>query len=51
MKNTVMKLSEEKPVIPPLKVSLTKEEKAMLWSKCQSQVYLRLGLDWTPDGI
>lgn len=33
------------------KVSLTKEEKAMLWSQCQAQVYQRLGLDWQPDGI
>lgn len=33
------------------KVSLTKDEKAMLWSHCQAQVYQRLGLDWQPDGI
>ncbi|SCU85586.1 LAME_0D01948g1_1 [Lachancea meyersii CBS 8951] len=33
------------------KISLTKDEKSMLWSQCQSQVYLRLGLDWTPDGV
>lgn len=33
------------------KISLTKEEKAMLWSQCQAQVYQRLGLDWQPDGI
>lgn len=33
------------------KISLTKEEKAMLWSQCQAQVYQRLGLDWQPDGV
>lgn len=33
------------------KISLTKEEKAMIWSQCQVQVYQRLGLDWQPDGI
>lgn len=51
LKNTAMKLShaEEKPVL--IKVTLTKEEKAMLWSQCQSQVYQRLGLDWTPDAM
>ncbi|SCU85419.1 LAFA_0D15544g1_1 [Lachancea sp. 'fantastica'] len=36
---------------PNFKVSLTKDEKSMLWSQCQSQVYLRLGLDWTPDRV
>ncbi|SCV06153.1 LANO_0H23266g1_1 [Lachancea nothofagi CBS 11611] len=35
----------------PSKISLTKDEKAMLWSQCQSRVYQRLGLDWAPDGI
>ncbi|CEP60703.1 Std1p LALA0_S01e17018g [Lachancea lanzarotensis] len=33
------------------KISLTKDEKSMLWSQCQSQVYSRLGLDWTPDRV
>lgn len=33
------------------KISLTKEEKAMLWSQCQAQVYQRLGLDWQPDKV
>lgn len=31
------------------KVSLTKEEKARIWSECQARVYQRLGLDWMPD--
>lgn len=35
----------------PTKVSLSKEEKAMVWSHCQLQVYQRLGLDWTPDNV
>ncbi|AET40232.1 Std1p Ecym_5487 [Eremothecium cymbalariae DBVPG len=34
-----------------VKVVLTKEEKAQLWSHCQAVVYQRLGLDWTPDGM
>ncbi|CCC70947.1 hypothetical protein NCAS_0G00600 [Naumovozyma castellii] len=34
-----------------MKVSLSKEEKANIWSQCQAQVYQRLGLDWQPDGI
>lgn len=33
------------------KISLTKEEKAMIWSQCQVQVYQRLGLDWQPDSV
>ncbi|KOG96559.1 Std1p [Saccharomyces eubayanus] len=33
------------------KVSLTKEERAGIWLQCQTQVYQRLGLDWTPDGM
>ncbi|KAL3233575.1 Protein STD1 [Nakaseomyces bracarensis] len=33
------------------KVSLTKEEKAQIWTQCQSQVYQRLGLDWKPDSM
>ncbi|KAG0671857.1 Msn3-like protein [Maudiozyma exigua] len=33
------------------KVSLTKEEKASIWSHCQAQVYQRLDLDWKPDGV
>lgn len=33
------------------KVSLTKEEKATIWSQCQAQVYQRLGLDWQPDSV
>lgn len=35
----------------PTKVSLTKEEKSMVWSHCQLHVYQRLGLDWTPDNV
>lgn len=35
----------------PTKVSLTKDEKSMVWSHCQLQVYQRLGLDWTPDNV
>ncbi|AQZ10813.1 MTH1 (YDR277C) and STD1 (YOR047C) [Zygosaccharomyces parabailii] len=31
------------------KVSLSKEEKAEIWSQCQARVYQRLGLDWMPD--
>ncbi|CCC69527.1 hypothetical protein NCAS_0C05370 [Naumovozyma castellii] len=34
-----------------IKVSLTKEEKSIIWSQCQAQVYQRLGLDWQPDGV
>ncbi|CCD26248.1 uncharacterized protein NDAI_0H00740 [Naumovozyma dairenensis CBS 421] len=34
-----------------VKVSLTKEEKSIIWSQCQAQVYQRLGLDWQPDGL
>ncbi|CCD25388.1 Std1p NDAI_0F00690 [Naumovozyma dairenensis CBS 421] len=34
-----------------VKISLTKEEKANIWSHCQAQVYQRLGLDWQPDGV
>lgn len=34
-----------------VKISLSKEEKAMLWSQCQAQVYQRLGLDWQPDRV
>ncbi|CAI4058746.1 Mth1p SKDI_04G4890 [Saccharomyces kudriavzevii IFO 1802] len=33
------------------KVSLSKEEKATIWSQCQAQVYQRLGLDWQPDSV
>ncbi|QLQ82025.1 hypothetical protein HG537_0G02790 [Torulaspora globosa] len=33
------------------KISLTEEEKAMIWSQCQAQVYQRLGLDWQPDKV
>lgn len=33
------------------KISLTKEEKAQIWTQCQSQVYQRLGLDWKPDSM
>lgn len=33
------------------KISLTKDEKAKLWSHCQAQVYQRLGLDWQPDKV
>lgn len=33
------------------KVSLTKEEKANIWSHCQAQVYQRLDLDWKPDAV
>lgn len=33
------------------KVSLTKEEKAQIWTQCQAQVYQRLGLDWKPDSM
>lgn len=51
LKNTALKHSEDKPPLPTSKVSLSKEEKAMLWSQCQSRVYQRLGLDWTPDGV
>lgn len=50
LKNTAMKLAEDRPCVPP-KVSITKEEKASLWSQCQAQVYQRLGLNWTPDGM
>ncbi|CDO94953.1 unnamed protein product [Kluyveromyces dobzhanskii CBS 2104] len=35
----------------PTKISLTKDEKSMVWSHCQLQVYQRLGLDWTPDNV
>ncbi|SCU77756.1 LADA_0A02058g1_1 [Lachancea dasiensis] len=59
LRNTAMKPSsdEQSPVTKPetsssgLKISLTREEKSMLWSQCQSQIYQRLGLDWTPDKI
>ncbi|SMN17876.1 similar to Saccharomyces cerevisiae YDR277C MTH1 Negative regulator of the glucose-sensing signal transduction pathway, required for repression of transcription by Rgt1p [Maudiozyma saulgeensis] len=37
--------------VPVQKVSLTKEEKASIWSHCQAQVYQRLDLDWKPDGV
>ncbi|ANZ74819.1 BA75_01368T0 [Komagataella pastoris] len=30
---------------------LSKEEKARIWSQAQSEIYKRLGLDWTPDTI
>lgn len=33
------------------KVSLTKQEKSMLWSQCQTEVYQRVGLDWKPDNV
>lgn len=33
------------------KISISKEEKNILWVQCQSKVYQRLGLDWTPDSI
>ncbi|CCF57601.1 hypothetical protein KAFR_0C06100 [Kazachstania africana CBS 2517] len=33
------------------KITLTKEEKASIWSQCQTQVYQRLELDWKPDGV
>lgn len=34
-----------------IKVVLTKEEKSILWSQCQAQVYQRIGLDWQPNEI
>lgn len=34
-----------------VKIMLTKEEKSILWSQCQAQVYQRLGLDWRPDKV
>ncbi|XDT42982.1 Hypothetical protein J6898_04505 [Nakaseomyces glabratus] len=41
------------PSATPLsnKVLLTKEEKAHIWTQCQTQVYQRLGLDWKPDAM
>ncbi|SSD61052.1 related to Protein STD1 [Saccharomycodes ludwigii] len=33
------------------KVSLTKEEKGMIWHQVQTDVYQRLGLDWKPDNM
>ena len=59
MKNMQMK-SLQQPQAPstapgpdghPQKVSLTKEEKASIWSHCQAQVYQRLDLDWKPDAV
>ncbi|CCH58734.1 hypothetical protein TBLA_0A09490 [Henningerozyma blattae CBS 6284] len=35
----------------PTKITLTKQEKTLLWSQCQAQVYQRLGLDWKPDNV
>ncbi|CAL9727654.1 protein Std1p [Monosporozyma unispora] len=37
--------------IPKIKIVLTKDEKSILWSQCQAQVYQRLGLDWKPDKV
>lgn len=37
--------------IPRAKIVLTKDEKSILWSQCQAQVYQRLGLDWKPDKV
>lgn len=34
-----------------VKISLSSDEKANIWSQCQAQVYQRLGLDWKPDRI
>ena len=34
-----------------MKISLSSEEKANIWSQCQAQVYQRLGLDWKPDRV
>lgn len=34
-----------------MKISLSQDEKANIWSQCQAQVYQRLGLDWKPDGV
>ncbi|SCU92974.1 LAMI_0E12772g1_1 [Lachancea mirantina] len=53
LKNTAKMVAQEPSLPPqlPSKVSLTREEKAQLWSLCQAQVYQRLGLDWTPDGM
>lgn len=34
-----------------IKISLSQDEKANIWSQCQAQVYQRLGLDWKPDGV
>lgn len=33
------------------RIVLTKEEKLILWSQCQAQVYQRLSLDWKPDKV
>ncbi|CCF59460.1 hypothetical protein KAFR_0H00510 [Kazachstania africana CBS 2517] len=33
------------------KVTLTKDEKLLIWTQCQLQVYQRVGLDWKPDNI
>ena len=34
-----------------MKISLSSDEKANIWSQCQAHVYQRLGLDWKPDGV
>lgn len=53
LKRTLLKNHNQKDLSTPTHhtITLTKEEKRIIWSQCQAQVYQRLGLDWIPDKV